>query len=1067
MKLELTNFKRYAAYSIEFPNYNMTLLQGESGIGKTTLFEATKWCLYGGKECIYPKGIIGTHTHQTKVKIELTELDMPGSDEHIIITRSKPPDNVEIFIPNYGTLSGVQAQSYINRIFGSKNVWISTSYLGQSERCPLMSLPNVDKFQLLQDITFGTDITQNINSKDKPQWYLDKCDLQIKDQQIRTKELTDQYNGILTVYNKQFEISKQHLSLWDGICPVINQITEIEVQINDVESKIGVINTTLVNNARISGQNQSIETSIQSFKTKLDLVMKGQFEIRHELNQVVDINSDSTCQLLTLGAEYSKIKSKIDTAVSQLLSIDDLEVKSMQLSQCHTEIAKYSQQLDIITKEESWCLQKGLIYTQKCILETIGKYKNQISINNTLLDSQEKYLAGQRQLLLYQQDQERRSKLNTKANDLQKEILHQQTPEYKPIQSTLIEEDITRIHVHLQQGNKDKQICQANNIQYVQNDIDNAIKTIVEHISDYDVYVERKVEFDKYILLQKKHTLLIEEHTNYTSKLNNLRLHLDTLRQHYKPLIEKWQREPGIGLYPSIEHVDSELTLAKSIIKFNLQCPHCEGHLSYDPSTQNLKGIKASLESIISAKENIENWSSLKVGLQEIESCRREIHLVEKDLSHRDSQLKEIQLVPVVEPTPPILALNEAKLPAFKSLVSHLQTIKCIDIDHLNSQLEIHTKWIQWVQKNQQLYDELNMVNKTLETLGETVIEPPNIEAPSAQALNQNQIQDLISSITVMEQFYFFDREIITHKLITIQNHIRQCELINDIDTLRRQMSHFLDKISENDQVIINNLYLLGTITPSRMEQLAHLIQQFNNEISMIKTEILNLQQRLISVQSSSELELKLINLQAEIKYQRLKYEAGKYLITMNESYKGLQSLHQKINESMEEETDLIKLRSIINDTSSKALQDTVDSINNISNYILADLFTDPISIELKLYKEVKTTQQVKSQVNLEINYRGMIYTSLEGVSGGERDRISIAMTLALNQISSSPFIFLDECMSSLRGNAKTKCSRNIQKHGGSRTIVNICHDISEGYHSNVIEFDDPMSLTSVETSSG
>ena len=82
-------------------------------------------------------------------------------------------------------------------------------------------------------------------------------------------------------------------------------------------------------------------------------------------------------------------------------------------------------------------------------------------------------------------------------------------------------------------------------------------------------------------------------------------------------------------------------------------------------------------------------------------------------------------------------------------------------------------------------------------------------------------------------------------------------------------------------------------------------------------------------------------------------------------------------------------------------------------------LFDDPISINIALFKTVKTTSIVKPCININISYRGGEYNSLAEMSGGEADRVSLAITLALCRLSSSPILLLDESLSSLNQDLK------------------------------------------------
>ena len=134
-----------------------------------------------------------------------------------------------------------------------------------------------------------------------------------------------------------------------------------------------------------------------------------------------------------------------------------------------------------------------------------------------------------------------------------------------------------------------------------------------------------------------------------------------------------------------------------------------------------------------------------------------------------------------------------------------------------------------------------------------------------------------------------------------------------------------------------------------------------------------------------------------------------------------------------------------------KQLQDTVDTINQTLGDILPLFFTDPITMELKLYKILKTKKTVKPGLNVIIKYDGFEYDDIKQLSGGEGDRISLALVLALNQVSSSPVVLLDECISSLDGTLKEACI-NSMKTIPNKTIICVDHEGVEGYYDKTIE---------------
>ena len=134
-----------------------------------------------------------------------------------------------------------------------------------------------------------------------------------------------------------------------------------------------------------------------------------------------------------------------------------------------------------------------------------------------------------------------------------------------------------------------------------------------------------------------------------------------------------------------------------------------------------------------------------------------------------------------------------------------------------------------------------------------------------------------------------------------------------------------------------------------------------------------------------------------------------------------------------------------------KQLQDTVDNINRCLEDILPMFFDEPIDVKLQLYKTTKSTKKIKPGLNILIKYKNAIYDKIDQPSGGEGDRISLAVILALNQLSNSPIIMLDECISSLDAKLKESCLNSI-KLLRNKIIICVDHEAVEGYYDKTIE---------------
>lgn len=149
---------------------------------------------------------------------------------------------------------------------------------------------------------------------------------------------------------------------------------------------------------------------------------------------------------------------------------------------------------------------------------------------------------------------------------------------------------------------------------------------------------------------------------------------------------------------------------------------------------------------------------------------------------------------------------------------------------------------------------------------------------------------------------------------------------------------------------------------------------------------------------------------------------------------------------------NLERLKGIAIEVECKVLQQTVDSINSTINVLAESIFEDPIRVELKLYKKVKSKKIVKPNINIEIHSKGGIYDSPNEMSGGEKNRLSLLLTLALNRLSGAPVMMLDEVFRSLDEATKEHCLRAVRSATIGKNVICVDHDGVEGYYEHVID---------------
>jgi len=134
-------------------------------------------------------------------------------------------------------------------------------------------------------------------------------------------------------------------------------------------------------------------------------------------------------------------------------------------------------------------------------------------------------------------------------------------------------------------------------------------------------------------------------------------------------------------------------------------------------------------------------------------------------------------------------------------------------------------------------------------------------------------------------------------------------------------------------------------------------------------------------------------------------------------------------------------------------LQTTIDKINILLGKFLQKLFPDnPISVEISTTKTLKSKKDQKSnRFDVKIFFKDTEYDNSKQLSGGEKDRVSLAITLAVNQIFGSPILFLDETLSSLDAESKSEAVSLLKEMCKNKTCIVISHEETEGLYDNVL----------------
>jgi exonuclease SbcC len=564
----------------------------------------------------------------------------------------------------------------------------------------------------------------------------------------------------------------------------------------------------------------------------------------------------------------------------------------------------------------------------------------------------------------------------------------------------------------------DKTIEQINRVKTGINSLETIMKNITSYLDTkgrYDQLKHEKEEIDKKVNGMDNNSI-INSGLYVTSedvwKVNNI----ETQRSHNISLSQK------LGYEYNKDQIQAEITRLENTIP---QIRSLESNIGTYKRLNSLKSNNNN-DNIYNDNQNNNSISELEdesknLWIQISEARKSQNTLVCPECT-KPLRYTGIGLVP--ESNPPVSSekIKDMEI-KYKTLLDNISKLR----EQINTEKEIET-----------LTEQLSQINTS--DMEEYMSNPNPISSSVLQTKLSNLKQ--IQFIDQPQYSSTFLRDVLNYNLLTERRNKITSEMDNiNVPDLPSHDKATILKILQDKRSELANLETLHTQTISQLNQKKYQESLLSSYVCK-KTEL----ERLLDPLASETYNTLLNNLN-NLKNELNESEYGNAMALKQRSLKDNREkvliLHQ----------DLISLeglkRSAIN-VECKQLQDTVNVINQTMENILPLFFDDPITMKLQLYKKLKTKKEIKPGLNISIKYKGTEYDNINQLSGGEGDRISLALILSLNQVSDSPIILLDESISSLDGHIKESCvgaMRQIQ----NKIIVCVDHEGVEGFYDNVI----------------
>ncbi len=302
-------------------------------------------------------------------------------------------------------------------------------------------------------------------------------------------------------------------------------------------------------------------------------------------------------------------------------------------------------------------------------------------------------------------------------------------------------------------------------------------------------------------------------------------------------------------------------------------------------------------------------------------------------------------------------------------------------------------------------------------------------------------------------------------KILTMIDKLQSLKIIELPEISSHKIKSFL--LYQETMVKINELIELITKCPKitkNAQQIKDIITRAKQYVQINKEKVQEKQinDNLIeSIQSQINDIIVPDDVTNELEQLEKEYIQITTILNNNNKIKEVKQAHDQLNlqrELLVNETKYLSNLNVLKqyaiDVECQILNDVLNTINTNIQTACDLLFEKDISIVLNLFKTIKSTKSVKPYVNFMVSYQGGLFENIDQLSGGEGDRISLAFTLALNKLSSSPLLMLDETFSSLDLNMKETALKAIKDVTNNGVLV-VIHDCVEGQFDHIINIDD------------
>lgn len=421
---------------------------------------------------------------------------------------------------------------------------------------------------------------------------------------------------------------------------------------------------------------------------------------------------------------------------------------------------------------------------------------------------------------------------------------------------------------------------------------------------------------------------------------------------------------------------------------------------SYDIAVSEVDKLKAFLRDSLPAKERI--LQSLSRKKEETKSL-----LLSKGREEQEIQGLELQEIPdgIMDKLSADHTFYLSSLNTAKEMIKNLQEIK----------IQEGTCYICQQSVSHDLHEKLH--SEHLEKIAEYESQIENFKVKVVEIKKEGQYWKLIKQ----------QNDLINSKLSSVQNLDYKIDLVKEaIISSEIDLEQISEKISSAENSLKANQEVLDSIKNDDFQNLREKIKSLKQNLSAVELEI-------------SEIDIKIGGLSERTSLLREREERMK-------------RDKEEINSKQESAVVFEKLSKYLGKTGIQTilLDAIIEDLEITSNKILNSICNEPSVIVLETQREGTDGNSIVETLDLKVRKDGHIQ-NFKSLSGGEKFRISLALRVALSDISSRyggtslEFLLLDEVNSPL------------DRFGVETLFVNVIKSLEEKYKILVITHDESL----------